>query len=233
VGDPVLRIEHVTKGYQGLRPLRVSSLAIGEGERVTIAGLDGPAAELLVNLITGASLPDQGGVWTLGRNTADINNPDDWLAWLDHFGIVGDRGVLLEAASLEQNLALPLTLEIDPVPAGVAAQVRALARECGLPDGLLAAPAGELPPEARIRAHLARAVALSPRLLLVEHPTAQVPDAARPGLAGDLARVCDARRLAALVITNDDPFARAAAPRNLKLDAATGELRPLKKGWLR
>jgi ABC-type lipoprotein export system ATPase subunit len=231
--DPVLRIEKVTRGYQGLRPLRLASLTLMPGERVSIAGLDAPATELLVNLVTGASLPDEGEVRTFGRRTADIGSPDDWLAWLDHFGIVSDRGVLLEAATLQQNLALPFTLDIDPVPTDIAERLTTLARECGLPDPLLAVPAGELPPEARIRAHLARAVALSPRLLLAEHPTARVPEPARAALAGDVARVCEARHLTALVITNDDAFARIAASRNFKLDGATGELRPLKKGWLK
>lgn len=230
---PVLQIEQVTKNYHGLRPLRIASLAIGPAERVSLAGIDAPGAELLVNLVTGAAVPDQGAVVTFGRDTTDIANADDWLAWLDHFGIVSERGVLLEGSSLLQNLAMPFTLEIDPVPADVAARVTALAGECGLPEALLAVAAANLPADARLRAHVARAVALAPRLLIVEHPTARVPDAARAALASDIARVCDARALAALVITNDDAFAQGVAPRNLKVDAATGVLRPLKKGWFR
>lgn len=229
--EPVLRIERVTKGYQGLRPLRLASLMVVPGERVSIAGLDAPAAELLVNLVTGAAVPDEGEVWTFGRLTTDISDADEWLAWLDHFGIVSERGVLLEAATLQQNLAMPFTLEIDPIPAGVAERLTLLARECGLPDSLLPVPAAELPAEARLRVHLARAVALSPRLLLVEHPTGRVPDAARAALAADIARVCDARQLPALVVTNDNAFAQAVATRNLKLEGATGELRSLGALW--
>jgi ABC-type lipoprotein export system ATPase subunit len=186
---------------------------------------------MLVNLVTGASVPDEGEVWTLGRRTTDIADADEWLGWLDHFGIVSERGILLEAATLQQNLAMPFTLEIEPVPAGVAAQVLELARECGLSESLLSVPAAELPPEARLRAHLARAVALSPRLLIIEHPTGKVAEPARAALAADVARVCDARSLPALVITNDERFAQAVAAKNLKLDGATGELRPLKKAW--
>jgi NitT/TauT family transport system ATP-binding protein len=89
----------------------------------------------------------------------------------------------------------------------------------------------QLPPEARLRAHFARAVALSPRLLVIEHPTGRVDEAARAPLAADIARVCEARGLSALVLTNDDAFAQAVAPKNLKLEGATGELRPLKKKW--
>jgi ABC-type lipoprotein export system ATPase subunit len=228
---PVLRFENVSKGYQGLRPLRIASLHVSIGERVALAGVDAPGAEVLVNLVTGAVLPEQGTIWTFGRRTADIADADEWFTWLDSFGIVSERGVLLEGASLRQNLALPFTLEIDPVPDDVADRVVALARECGLSDQLLPKPAGELPPEARLRAHLARAVALSPRLLLIEHPTGRVAADSRAPLASDVARVCDGRRLTALILTNDDAFARAVATRHLTLDGATGELRPLKKRW--
>ena len=55
--------------------------------------------------------------------------------------------------------------------------------------------------------------------------------AAREALARAVARACDGRRVAMLVLTNDEVFAKAVAPRNLKLDGATGQLKPLKKGW--
>lgn len=229
--EPVLRIVRLTKGYQGLRPLRLASLVIMPGERVSVAGLDAPAAELLVNLVTGAAVPDEGEVWAFGRRTTDISDADEWLTWLDHFGIVSERGVLLEAATLQQNLAMPFTLEIDPIPAAVVERVMSLARECGLPEALLPVPTAELPAEARLRVHLARAIALSPRLLLVEHPTGRVPDAARAALAADIARVCDARQLPALVVTNDLAFAQAVAVKNLKLEGATGELHSVRKAW--
>ena len=219
----VLRIEKLTKSYQGLRPLRIASLHVMAAERLALGGVDAPGAELLVNLVTGASVPDQGDVWAFGRRTADIVNADDWLAWLDHFGIVSERGVLLESATVEQNLAMPFTLEIDPIPPETRGRIARLAGECGLPDGLLPLAAGELQPDTRLRVHLARAVALSPRLLIIEHPTARIAEDARARLAADIARVCDARRLTALIITNDDRFAQAVATRSLKLEAATGK----------
>jgi ABC-type transporter Mla maintaining outer membrane lipid asymmetry ATPase subunit MlaF len=229
--EAVLRIDKITKAYHGLRPLRIASLVLMPGERVSISGVDAAAAELLVSLITGAALPDEGHVWTFGTRTADIADADQWLSWLDQFGIVSERGVLLESATLLQNLALPFTLEIDPVPADVQQRVEQLARECALPVAALTTVVGELSAEVRVRAHLARAIAMSPKLLIVEHPTARVADTERGTLAADIARVCDARHLAALAITNDDRFANALTARTLKLDAATGELRPLKRGW--
>jgi ABC-type transporter Mla maintaining outer membrane lipid asymmetry ATPase subunit MlaF len=230
---PMLEIRGVVKPFGGLRPLRIRALTIGAGERVSLGGLDAGVGELLVNLVTGASLPEQGEVFVFGQRTADIPDGDAWLDLLERFGIVSSRGVLLEGSTLLQNLAMPFTLAIDPVPPDVVAKVEAVAIECGLdPARWLELRTGELPADVRVLAHLARALALGPDLIVIEHPTAEIAPAARGPLATAIAHACDRRQVAALILTNDDVFGKAVAPRNLKLDGATGELKPLKKsGW--
>jgi ABC-type transporter Mla maintaining outer membrane lipid asymmetry ATPase subunit MlaF len=232
-GKPALEMRDVSKSYSALRPLRIASLTIASGERVSLGGMDAGAAEVMVNLVTGASVPDAGDVRVFGRRTADIADGDQWLDSLDRFGIVSPRGVLLEGATLQQNLAMPFTLTIDPVPPPVAEQVRSVSALCGIdPERGLGVAAGELPAHIRVRAHLARALALNPDFVVIEHPTADVDPAARPALAADLARACAERGVTMLVLTNDEAFAKAVAPRNLTLHGATGDLRRIGKGWL-
>ena len=64
---PALRITNVRKQYHGLRPLRLRDLSVETGDRVAISGLDQGAAEVLVNLVTGASVPDEGEVLVAGQ----------------------------------------------------------------------------------------------------------------------------------------------------------------------
>lgn len=228
---PVLQMTGVVKKYSALRPFRLQSLSVAAGERVALSGVDAAATELLVNLVTGASVPDQGEVRILGRSTTEIANGNEWLASLDRFGIVSDRAVLLEGSTLAQNLAMPFTLDIDPVQPEMLERVTLLAQECGIAGEWLTQRAGDLPAAIRIRAHVARGVALSPALLIVEHPTAALPPAEHAPLAALIARLADARRMATLVVTMDEAFGMSAAQRTLKLNAATGELRKVKKGW--
>jgi putative ABC transport system ATP-binding protein len=230
---PVLQIANLRKNYQSLRPLRLRRLTIAAGERIAISGLDAGAAEVLVNLVTGASVPDEGEVAVLGQLTSSIADGDEWLASLDRFGIVSPRAVLLDSATLLQNLAMPFTLDIDPVPADIAARAAALAEEAGLASGVLVQPIAQLTPEVRVRAHLVRAVALNPRLLILEHPTAGLPAADRRRFGMVVARVADARSLATLIISEDAEFSRAAAERTFALNGATGELKQRKRlfGW--
>lgn len=219
-----IEIVDVTKSYAALRPLRIASLTVAEGERVALSGLDAGGAELLVNLVTGASLPDTGEIRVFGRRTADIPDGDQWLDSLDRFGIVSERGVLLEGASVVQNLALPFGLQIDPIPEATIQEVRALATECAIEPEWMEQQAGGVPLAVRARIHLARALVLSPQLLLLEHPTAGLPEPERAPFGAVLAKVCDARALTALAVTLDLAFAAAAAHRTLTLQAATGQL---------
>jgi len=235
VSAAVISIAGMRKNYAALRPLRIRDLEVAERERVALGGLDGPAAELLVNLVTGATLPDEGIVRVFGRPTAEITDGEAWLASLERVGIVSSRAVILEGSTLQQNLALPFTLEIEPVPPSVAAQVAALAADCGIAAEDLRRVAGELPPQVRVRAHLARALALKPDLLLIEHPTAEIAEQERAPLATDFSAVLDRGGAAALVLTLDVEFAGAVAHRSLALQPATGALVPwkMKRGWFR
>src|SRR5262249_47651985 len=218
----VLRISGVRRRYQGLRPLRINALAVEPGERVALSGLDAGAAEVLVNLVTGASVPDEGEVAVTGRTTASIADGEEWLASLDRFGIVSPRAVLLDSATLLQNLAMPLSLEIEPVPPGLAARVQDLAREAGIDEHRLAHPTAALDAATRARAHLVRAAALDPALLILEHPTVGMASGDAKPFGESVARVAGARSLATLIISEDDAFAAAAATRRLVLHAGSG-----------
>jgi ABC-type transporter Mla maintaining outer membrane lipid asymmetry ATPase subunit MlaF len=228
---PILEVAGMRKQYHGLRPLRMTALLIQPGERVALSGLDAGAAEVFVNLVTGASLPDEGQVIVSGRATASISDGDEWLTWLDQFGIISPRAVLLDAATLLQNLAMPITLDIEPVQADVVARVVRLAGDVGLPESLLDRPIAALGPAERARAHLVRAVALDPSLLIMEHPTVGFAPGEGKAFGETVASVAAARSLATLIISEDVPFAEAAATRRLALNGASGELKPKRRGF--
>ena len=227
----VVEMSAVVKSYSGLRPLRIESLSVAESERVAISGLDAVGAEVFVNLVTGASVPDTGEVRVFGRNTAAVADGDEWLASLDAFGIVTGRAVVLEGATVGQNLALPFTLEIDPLAAETLVQVRRLADECEIAPQWIEQRAGEVPAEVRARLHLARAIALGPRLLLMEHPTANLPEADRVAFGALVARLGEARGLTVLAMTLDAVFAAHASQRTLTLQPVTGQLVAAKRSW--
>jgi predicted ABC-type transport system involved in lysophospholipase L1 biosynthesis ATPase subunit len=223
--NALLEIRGLVKDYQALRPLRIRELTVTRHAIVSIDGLDAIAAETFVHLVTGATLPDAGDVVMFGQNTRAITDGDAWLKSLDRFGMITTRGILIEMFSVLQNVAMSFTLDVDPIDPRVVPEAGALARDVGIDASLFDVPAGQVGPEIQMRVHLARALALGPKLLIAEHPSAALPRPAVAAFGADLARAATSRGLALVAITADDVLARAIGGQRLELVPATGELR--------
>ena len=224
---PLLEIRGLVKDYQALRPLRIKSLTLVPGDLLAVSGLDAVAAETFVHLVTGATLPDSGDIALFGSNTRTITDGDAWLKSLDGVGMVTARGIVIEMFTVLQNIAMSFTLEVDPIDPEVLPKATALAREVGLADATFDVAAGRSSPDAHMRIHLARALALGPRVLIAEHPSASLPRESVAAFGADLARLARSRGLALLALTADDELAKALGGQRLELIAATGELRPV------
>ncbi len=228
--EPLVSVKDVLKAYQALRPLRVASLVLNRGDLIALSGLDAPAAEMFVGILTGAVLPDSGEVRLFGRSTAEVTDSEAWLMMLDRVGIMTDRAVLIAQFSVEQNIAMPFTLEVDPVTASMRLQVRKLAEEVGLGVDDLDIRVAEARPEVQARVRLARALALGPEVLFAEHPSATLPRDTVKAFANDLSRIARARQLAVLAITADDAFTSTLGGQLLPHEPATGALKP-RSAW--
>jgi phospholipid/cholesterol/gamma-HCH transport system ATP-binding protein len=221
---PLIDMVGVTKHHAAALPLRLMRFQIARGERWTLSGFDAAAAETFVHLVTGAALPDEGDVRVQGSSTRDIATDTQWLASLDRFGLVTTRAVLLETQTVAANLALPLTLSIDPIPADVRERIDNLAADVGLTAERLAVPASALTAAERVRVHLARALAVDPVVLLLEHPTAGLSPGDSDAIGRALRHAADAHELGWIAFSDDARFARAAGGTRLQLRAAEGEL---------
>lgn len=222
----LIEINGVRKQYGGLRPLRINALQVQPSERITLRGLDAQAAEMLSLLVTGAALPDEGTIVVAGRDTKDIATDTEWLVSLDLFGLVTNRAVLLDTLTLEANLALPFTLSIDPIPEEIRRAIAALADEVGLGRERLSASVQSLSPADRVRVHLARALAVSPQVLVLEHITAALEPAEAAAIGATLVSIADDRDLALMAISEDDAFVAALGSPVLALEPGSGDLKP-------
>ena len=225
MSDPLV-ITNVEKQYGGLRPLRVRDLRVPAGRITMLLGFDRPTAEVFVNLITGASLPDTGEVSSLGRPTTAIADSDDWLAFVERFGIVSDRIVLLEGMTVAQNLAISFDLSLEPVPPEIMTRVTRLAAEVRLDAAILATRVADAAPLLRSQIFLARALAFDPAIVVLEHPSANLsPDEAK-AFASIVSAVSTRRGLTTGGLLMDERFAKATGGQLLVWQPATGEMRP-------
>jgi ABC-type lipoprotein export system ATPase subunit len=205
---------------------------VREGESVALLGFDHASAEVFVNLITAATVPDAGEVRIFGRPTVAIEDADTWLSSLDAFGILSERAVLLDNMTVQENLTMPLTMALHDVSAAMRAKVEAIAAEVGLSQGDMGRPVGALSSSARLRLRLGRALGPDPRIMLAEHPNASLDPGDLAAFTADYSRIVARRGVASVVLTADPAFASAVAPTVLTLQPATGELKPL-SAWRR
>jgi ABC-type transporter Mla maintaining outer membrane lipid asymmetry ATPase subunit MlaF len=230
--ETLVQLRKVAKDYRSLRPLRVEALDLHQGQTLALLGFDQVMAEVLVDLITGAIVPDAGDVVVFGLPTSSIPDRTGWLQTLDQFGLLTERAVLVEQYTVEQNLAIPFSLALDELPLDIRARVARLADEIGFTPDDLRKQVGILPAAGRLRVRLGRALALEPKVVLAEHPNATLTSDEAVTFGGDVRRIVRARGIALLVLTADQAFARAIANDVLMLEPATGTLK-LSSGWRR
>ena len=230
--EALVQLRKVTKDYRSLRPLRIDTLDLHEGQTRALIGFDQLMAEILVDLITAAIVPDTGTVTVFGQLTTSIPDRDAWLQTLDRFGLLTERAVLVEQLTVEQNLAIPYSLALDTLSADVRARVSRLAEEIGFAASDLARSTSGLSATGRLRLRLGRALAMDPKVLLAEHPNATLARDEAMQFGAELGRIVQGRNCALLVLTADSEFARSVADETFVLDPATGTLKP-SSGWRR
>jgi putative ABC transport system ATP-binding protein len=168
----MLIVRDLSKSYGGARPRMVLhgvSLDIRHGEYVAIMGESGVGKTTLLNIIAGLDPPDRGSVILDGKDVAGLDDLSRTRLRRGSIGFVFQAFHLLPHLTVEQNVALPLSL--NGMEATQASERLAEILEA---VGLTAA-AGAYPRELSggemQRVAIARALVHRPLLLLADEPT--------------------------------------------------------------
>jgi len=166
----LLVVENVVAGYDDRTILDGVSLDVAAGEIVVVLGGSGSGKSTLLRCIVGLLPPRSGRVLIRGRdvNAATGNEREEILR---DVGMAFQSAALLNSMTVEENVALPIIehWRLDPDTATMLARMR-LAR-VGLAGAATKLPS-ELSGGMRKRAGLARALALEPKLVLFDEPSA-------------------------------------------------------------
>jgi ABC-type branched-subunit amino acid transport system ATPase component len=210
-----LDIGDLHKSFGGVRVLRGFELTIAEGA-VAILGQNGAGKTTLLNIITRLVPADSGSVSVFGHNV--LAGPAHHLSGYGVTRTFQVPRLLLDQTVLDNVTLGPLSARGQYRARRAEATRRA---EAALADVGLAADAGrvcgKLPFGARKLVELARALAVGPRLLLLDEPAAGLSDAEERRLAGVLAEVRESG-ITLLLIEHRMALVTATASRVVMLD---------------
>jgi ABC-type branched-subunit amino acid transport system ATPase component len=211
----VLSIQNVSKSFGGVHALRDVSLACGEGEILGLIGPNGAGKSTLVNAISGVLHPSRGSI-TLDSEDMTGRGPE-------HAARVGVGRTfqnlrLFPFMTARQNIEVAhITCQRYRPAVAAAIDLEALMTEYGL-DGVADRPAGTLPYGQQRRLEIVRALALGPKLLLLDEPAAGMNDYESEELAHAVQRIRDRTRAAIIVIDHDLRFIMSVCDRICVLD---------------
>ena len=222
-----LRAASVSRAFDGVHALRDVTLELHTGEIVGLIGPNGAGKSTLVNVLTGFDFPDEGSVELEGRVIT---------RWSPHRrGRHGLARTFQHSRSFRE-LSVRENVEVAALGSGVG--VREARR---LADDLLArlrltayarAPARSLPHGDERRLGVARALATSPRFVLMDEPAAGLPEAEVPDFAAVVRSVAEEHEAGVLLIDHNMALVMDVCDRIQVLDhgatlaeGAPGEIR--------
>ena len=212
--QPLIRLQSVTKRFDASAPpvLAPLDLDVASGEFVSILGPSGCGKSTLLRLLSGLAAPDAGTISLDGRPPGQ----GDDLAY------VFQDATLLPWLKVAANVETLLRLR------RVSAPERARRRDAALALVRLAERADAYPRQLsggqKMRVSLARALALEPRILLLDEPFGALDEMSRDRLGEELLSIRERQRWTAVFVTHSVSEAVFLSSRILVLAPRPGRI---------
>ncbi|MBK6615154.1 sulfate ABC transporter ATP-binding protein [Ottowia sp.] len=204
-----IEIRHVTKRFGDFRALGDVSLDIGSGELVALLGPSGCGKTTLLRIIAGLESADAGSILFSGEDTTDVHVRDRQV------GFVFQHYALFRHMTVADNVAFGLRVKPRrerPGEARIQAKVHELLKLVQL-DWLADRYPSQLSGGQRQRIALARALAVEPKVLLLDEPFGALDAKVRKELRRWLRRLHDELHVTSIFVTHDQEEALEVADR--------------------
>lgn len=220
-GHAILDLHGITVRFGGVAANDEVSLSCAAGDITALIGPNGAGKSTLFDVITGGRRPNAGHVLFDGKDVTGCSRYQRAQMGMgrtfQNLALVNSMTVLENvlvgafryhrSGMLASLLGTPVAKRTDRELKGIA--LRAL-HSVGL-DQLAALPLGGLPYGDLRRVEIARALALGPRLLLLDEPAAGMDRQETDELADAIAEIRNRWELSVLVVEHDVSFVRVVA----------------------
>jgi phospholipid/cholesterol/gamma-HCH transport system ATP-binding protein len=214
---PVVAVEDVHKSFGQHKVLNGISLSVRRGETLAMLGRSGTGKSVLLRLIIGLDQPDSGSIRINGEDIAGLAL--DQLGGIrKKMGFLFQHAALYDSLTVGENVAFPLRHHKREMSNSERSdRVQQLLAEVGLESALNRMPS-DISGGMQKRAGLARALALSPEILLLDEPTAGLDPISSREIDDLILKLQRERKMASIVVTHDLFSARTISNRLALLD---------------
>ena len=209
-----IRIENVSKRFNDFVALDQVDLTIAPGELVALLGPSGSGKTTLLRVIAGLEVPDEGRIWFDAEDATDKDVRERAV------GFVFQHYALFRHMTVFENVAFGLRVKARndrPSKAAIAEKVHGLLNLVQL-DWLGDRYPHQLSGGQRQRIALARALAIEPKVLLLDEPFGALDAKVRKDLRRWLRRLHDEIQLTSVFVTHDQEEALEVADRVVLFD---------------
>jgi phospholipid/cholesterol/gamma-HCH transport system ATP-binding protein len=216
VPEPLISVRDVVKRFEGRLVLNGIDLEVFPGETMVVMGGSGSGKSTLLRLLIGSLKPESGKIHLFGQDLSRASR-DTLNEIRKRFGILFQSGALFNSMTVAENVALPLIEHTTLSRAIIDIQVKIKLELVGLREHADKYPA-QISGGMKKRAGLARALALDPKILFYDEPSAgldPVTSAEIDRLIIDLSRKIG---VTSVVVTHEMDSAFAIADRMAMLE---------------
>jgi phospholipid/cholesterol/gamma-HCH transport system ATP-binding protein len=168
--DNAIEVRDVVKRFGSRTVLDGVHLDVRKGETLVILGGSGSGKSTLLRIMIGNERVDAGRVLALGKDLCAMTR-DELSEYRRRIGVLFQSGALYNSMTVADNVALPLREHTDLPEETIAIMVKIKLEQVGLRTHADKMP-GELSGGMKKRAGLARALALDPKALFYDEPSA-------------------------------------------------------------
>lgn len=219
----LLEMNHIKKAFDGVEVLRDISIAVEEGEIVSIIGPSGSGKSTLLRCATMLETMDGGEILYLGKKAAWIEHghpvfpkKEELKEIRSYFGLVFQNFNLFPHYTVLQNITdAPIHVQ-KREKEEVYKEARELLAKMGLSDKEDAYPY-QLSGGQCQRVAIARALALNPKILFFDEPTSALD----PELTGEVLKVIKSLAdldITMVIVTHEMQFAKDISDRVIFMD---------------
>ncbi|AQZ98933.1 sulfate/molybdate ABC transporter ATP-binding protein [Comamonas kerstersii] len=204
-----IEIRNVSKQFGDFQALRDVSLNIQSGELIALLGPSGCGKTTLLRIIAGLESPDVGSIHFSGEDTTDVHVRDR------NVGFVFQHYALFRHMTVFENVAFGLRVKPRkerPSEAQIKEKVMSLLKLVQL-DWIADRYPSQLSGGQRQRIALARALAVEPKVLLLDEPFGALDAKVRKELRRWLRRLHDELHVTSIFVTHDQEEALEVADR--------------------